>query len=85
MFFMGDLDNLFMTSEDYRQLAEFLETYEHKDDYRASVCFEALNFVLHHYLKVTVHIAIVLAVAVACFVCFCPTPMNAEQAAGETI
>ena len=78
MFFLVDMDNLFVTVEDYREIENFLKCYRHdrhKQDYRIALPFEAFNFLVHWYQVAGICIIVCGAVCVACFVCVCPTPL----------
>merc|ERR1712013_916398 len=80
MFFLIDMDNMFVTPENCREFELFLKEYRHdhrKPNYVIGRCFKTLNFMLHWYLTATFYVIICGTACIACFNFFCPTPLSA--------
>ena len=71
MFFILELAALFVNDRDYRELAQFLETYKHVTDYDIAAGFQLLNKALYYPLTCTVALSLVAAVGMSFVVAYC--------------
>ena len=71
MFFMLELDDLMVNEQDYKDLAKYLDTYKHKQDYQIPKGWLWFNKIVYYPFVVFVIVSLIAAVPVSFIIGYC--------------